>query len=264
MSILEEICAKKMSHVSKMKQKCGIRDIKALINEKGSRFIFEEALRAEKENGTPSIIAEIKKASPSKGVIRDSFDPKEIAKNYEEAGATCISCLTDEPYFQGRDHYLKDVKAVSTLPVLRKDFMVDLYQIYESRALGADAVLLIMAVLEDNVAQEMYALATQLGMSALFEVHTLEELNRALTLNPRLIGVNNRNLKTMEVSLDVSFDLAPLIPEDILKISESGITSAQDIQSLSHTGFDGFLIGETLMKTQDESDALRILKNATT
>ncbi len=263
MNILDQICERKKEHVLKMKQKHSLSDLEDQIQDSVSPpFLFEKALQIEKDKKTPSIIAEIKKASPSKGLIRKDFSPKIIAKNYEASGATCISCLTDEPYFQGHDTYLKEVKNVSFCPVLRKDFMVDLYQIYESRALGADAILLIMAALNDTLAGEMYELATELGMSTLFEIHNRIELDRALQLNPHIVGINNRNLKTMDVSLETSNELVSFLPDHIIRISESGISSAQDIMKLTQNGFDGFLIGESLMKQDDEAQTLKHLKDA--
>ena len=262
MTILEQICEKKRQHVESMKTKVSQTDLLGMINKQQPKFIFEEALFAKKELNIPSIIAEIKKASPSKGIIRENFDPSEIAKQYTNAGATCISCLTDEPYFQGKDAYLKQVKAVTNVPVLRKDFMIDIYQIYESRALGADAILIIMAALDDAQARDMYALATELGMSALFEVHNKEERERALALSPKILGINNRNLKTLDVSLDISHELISHIPDTLIRISESGLSSHKDLESLTKKGFDSFLIGEALMAKQDEHRALHTLLNA--
>ncbi|MBL4588576.1 MAG: indole-3-glycerol phosphate synthase TrpC [Alphaproteobacteria bacterium] len=260
MTVLNDICEKKKAHVAHMKKLRSIDDLISQTPKDLPRFKFEEALEQNKKNNKRSIIAEIKKASPSQGIIREDFDPIEIAKNYETAGATCISCLTDEPYFQGKDVYLKDVLAVTSLPVLRKDFMVDLYQIYESRYLGADCILIIMAAIDDALAKDMYTLATDLGMTALFEVHNKEELERALPLSPRIIGVNNRNLKTLDVSLETSYSLISSIPKGIIRISESGIKTAQDIKILSEKGFDGYLIGESLMNKDNE--ALNTLVNA--
>ncbi len=244
MSILGEICAKKHTHVEARKNALPIAEVRARLSDAAAPRGFMDALRAKK---APAIIAEIKKASPSKGVIRENFNPVEIAKIYEEHGAACISVLTDEPYFQGKDQYLLDVKNVTTLPVLRKDFMVDLYQIYESRMLGADCVLLIMAALGDDEVREFYDVAQTLGMDILVEVHDEAELERAVRLGVAMIGVNNRNLKTLAVDVQTSHDLLSLIPDGALKITESGISSKRTIQGLVSTGYHGFLIGESLV-----------------
>ncbi len=208
-------------------------------------------------NGPPALIAEVKKASPSKGVIREDFNAAEIAKAYENAGASCISVLTDKPFFQGSYEDLKNVRQSVSLPVLRKDFMLDEYQIYESRALGADCILLIMAALEDAQAKHLYELATELRMDVLVEVHDKEELQRTLKLNPEMIGVNSRNLKTLEVDIQTAHDLAALIPDHILKVAESGIGSNQDIKALQNSGYSAFLVGESLMREEDIEAATR-------
>jgi indole-3-glycerol phosphate synthase len=187
----------------------------------------------------------------------------EIAKIYEQTGAACISVLTDEPYFQGHDNYRTAVKDVATLPIRRKDFMIDEYQIYESRSLGADCILLIMAALDDQSAKNLYALSTELKMDVLVEVHDEEELTRALKLNPQMIGINNRSLKTLKVDIETSFRLAEKIPASILKIAESGISDAATIHRLSKSGFGGFLIGESLMREADIGRALRKLLTQT-
>jgi len=201
--------------------------------------------------GQSAVIAEIKKASPSAGIIRENFDPVQIAQTYETAGATCLSILTDEPYFKGSDAYFQAVKAISPLPLLRKDFIIDSYQIHESRALGADCILLIMACLTDSQAKDFHDLATNLGMDTLIEIHDEQELERALALPPKLLGINNRNLKTMETTLQTSHNLSPKIPDTIFKISESGIKTATDIHTLQSHGYQGFLIGESLMKNEN-------------
>lgn len=258
-TVLEQICNKKREHVAHNKDRISQDTLEQQIDDRLPRFTFEQALNVKKEANTTSIIAEIKKASPSKGVIRADFDPISIANNYESSGATCISCLTDTPYFQGCDDYLVQTKSTVKTPVLRKDFMIDLYQIYESRVLGADAILIIMAALDISLAKDMYHLATELGMSALFEVHDLQELESALSLSPKIVGVNNRNLKTLDVSLETSHTLAPFIPDHIIRISESGIKSKQDIETLKEIGYDGFLIGESLMNKSHEGTSLETL-----
>ena len=194
---------------------------------------FVKAIQIKQEVNLPSVIAEIKKASPSKGIIRADFDPKEIAKSYEEGGATCLSVLTDVEYFQGSPHFIQDVKKVCTLPVLRKDFIIDPYQIYESKALGADCILLIVAALDLSQLKEFESIAHSLGMSVLVESHDERELELALQLSTPLIGINNRNLKTFEVTLQTTIDLVAQIPADKILITESGIFDHRDIRLMN-------------------------------
>ena len=207
-----------------------------------------------------ALITEVKKASPSKGLIRADFDPADIAKTYERAGAACISVLTDTPYFQGTDAHFIAARAATTLPMIRKDFMVDEYQIYEARAMGADCILLIMAALDDSLAADLYALSTDLGMDILVEIHDEAELNRALELTPQMIGVNNRNLKTLDVDVQTSFDLVDKMPDNITKIAESGLTDFETIFHLQNAGYAGFLVGESLMRQQNIEHAVHKLK----
>lgn len=252
-SVLNEICARKRKHVEEKKNQTSLEDLKSIINQQQKPRGFIKALQS---SSKPAIIAEVKKASPSKGIIRPDFDPVKIAKTYEANGAACISVLTDEPYFQGCDEYLKDIKENTAIPLLRKDFMVDTYQIYESRALGADCILLIMAELSTKTASELYDLSKDLGMDVLVEVHDLEELERAKTLAPQMVGINNRNLKTLKVDVQTSFDLLSSMP-DCLKVAESGISDPDTIHNLQNSGFDAFLIGESLMRQNDIAQALR-------
>lgn len=208
----------------------------------------------------PAIIAEIKKASPSAGLIRADFDVANIAQAYQKAGATCLSILTDEKYFQGSIYNLLMARTQVNLPLLRKDFIIDEYQIYHSRLLGADCILLIMACLSTAQAQEFYQLAKQLGMDVLVEVHDKAELQQALSFQPDMIGVNNRNLKTLKIDLATTKKLAPLIPQDTLLICESGLQQATDLHEVSQMGAHGFLIGESLMRQENIEQALSRLR----
>lgn len=257
MSVLDKICKKKREHVEVQKSQTPLSELKRTIQIAPEPLSFINKIK--NETGT-AIIAEVKKASPSQGALRKNFDPVKIAKTYKDNDATCLSILTDEPYFQGCDQYLRDIKAAVPLPALRKDFMIDPYQIYESRALGADCVLLIMAALNDEEASNLYNLGTDLGMDVLIEVHDLTELDRALDLSPSMIGINNRNLKTLKIDIQTSVDLYASIPDNIVTIAESGIENRQTIDMLERTGFDGFLIGTSLIRSPDIGDALKKMR----
>ena len=220
---------------------------------------FARALRARRALDLPAVIAEVKKASPSKGLIRADFDPAVIARSYEAGGATCLSVLTDVDYFQGRDDYLQQARAACALPVLRKDFTIDAWQVYESRALGADCILLIVAALDDVRLAELTVLALDLDMDVLVEVHDLNELERALQVPAPLLGINNRNLRTFDVSLDTTLALREAVPADRILVTESGIDTRADVARMRGAGVNAFLIGETFMRAPDPGTALREL-----
>jgi indole-3-glycerol phosphate synthase len=248
--VLRRICADKATHVAVRKRAVPLGALEARTATAGSPRGFHAALTAAAAKGF-GLICEIKRASPSKGLIRKDFDPPELARAYRAGGAACLSVLTDEPYFQGQDDDLKTARAAADLPVLRKDFMLDPYQIVESRVLGADCVLLIMAALGDGQAAELAATARELGMDVLVEVHDAAELDRALALDCRLVGINNRNLKTLEVDLATTEELAPRVPRDRLLVAESGLHARADLERMAAAGARAFLIGESLMRQAD-------------
>lgn len=259
MSVLQQICDKKRQHVAHQKFAAPIADLKAIAADQPAPRGFITTLKSAE---FPVIIAEVKKASPSKGIIRKDFNPAEIVTIYKDNGAACLSVLTDEPYFQGTDEIFKTVRATVNMPLLRKDFMVDNYQITESRALGADCILIIMAALEDSQAEDLYGLATDQGMDVLVETHNEEEIHRALQLKPEMIGVNNRNLKTLDVTIQTSIDLAALIPDTTLKVAESGLADHATLKDLKNYGYNTFLIGESLMRQPRIDKALRSIRGA--
>jgi len=254
--ILEKILQTKSDEVKKAKSIKSIKDLESEINFVNDERDFLNAIISKHEKKLSAVIAEIKKASPSKGVIRSDFNPSLIAKSYEDGGAACLSVLTDEDYFQGELGYLKEVKAACQLPVLRKDFIIDAYQIYESKSAGADCILLIAAALELDQMKEFEEIASTLNMNVLVESHNLEELKNALQLKTQLIGINNRNLKTFDVSLDTTFDLKKEIPQDRIVITESGIFTHDDLKLMNDHGIFTFLIGEAFMRDKDPGNSL--------
>ena len=257
-SILNEIAVYKRQWVNQCKATISETDLRDQAAEYTPRN-FAAALRQRIDNGHNAVIAEIKKASPSKGVIRPDFDPVAIAQAYENGGATCLSVLTDVRYFQGSDDYLRGIRRAVALPILRKDFMLDPYQVIEARAMGADAILVIMAMVDDVLAGELCATAREHGMAVLPEVHDADELERALRLDTPLIGINNRNLHSFETTLDTTVELLPRIPGDRTVITESGIFTSADIALMNRAGVQGFLIGESLMRQPDPGVALAAL-----
>jgi indole-3-glycerol phosphate synthase len=257
--ILNKIVAVKREEVAAAIQR---KSLAAMRFDAESRVLtrdFVGALRAKIAAGQPAVIAEIKKASPSKGVLRADFIPADIAQSYAEYGAACLSVLTDQQFFQGCIDYLKQARASCQLPVLRKDFMVDVYQVYESRAMGADAILLIASCLDDAQMQDFEQIARSLDMAVLVEVHDAPELERALKLSTPLIGVNNRNLKTFEVSLDTTLTLMRDIPADRLLVCESGIHTRDDVLRMGAAGVNAFLVGEAFMRAEEPGEALAAL-----
>ena len=254
--ILAKICEVKRSHVEQCKSTVPHSELKEKLPNNFAVKSFSEALKDSLKFGY-GLIAEIKKASPSKGLIRKDFSPNELALSYQRGGASCLSVLTDEPFFMGRNDFLTSVREISSLPILRKDFMLDPYQITESRVLGADCILLIMAALNDDLAIELENYAFDLGMDVLIEVHDEHEMERALRLKSPLIGVNNRNLKTMKTDLATTERLAHLVPMDRILISESGLNTEADLARMANVGARCFLIGEALMRQENLEDATR-------
>ena len=257
--VLREICAAKRTHIAERKAAVPSAEIEKRAAGGPAPRRFADRLTAVVGAGGYGLIAEIKKASPSRGLIRQDFAPAALARAYQAGGASCLSVLTDTPYFQGRDDYLTAVRMATSLPVLRKDFMLDPYQIYESRAIGADCVLLIMAALGDDEAGALETVAHDLGMDVLVEVHDAAELQRALELKSRLIGINNRNLKTLEVDLKTTEELAQAVPEGRIMVSESGLSVPADLARMAEVGAKCFLVGESLMREADVAAATRAL-----
>ena len=260
--ILKKIVAVKQEELLLAKGRKPLAEVREDAESRVLTRDFVGALRAKIAAGRPAVIAEVKKASPSKGVLREDFIPADIAQSYAEHGAACLSVLTDRQFFQGSVDYLKQARASCQLPVLRKDFMVDPYQIYESRVMGADCVLLIAAILDDAQMAEFEAIALHLGMAVLVEVHDAAEMARALKLKTPLIGVNNRNLRTFEVSLQATLDLQATVPTNRLLVTESGILQPADVQRMRTAGVHAFLVGEAFMRAPEPGEALAQLFGA--
>ena len=254
--ILRQIVSVKRDEISLARRRRDLLSLRRDAEQIGGQRDFVAALRTKIAGGRPAVIAEIKKASPSKGVLREKFVPAAIAESYERHGAAALSVLTDVQFFQGALAFLEQARAASVLPALRKDFIVDSYQVYESRAHGADCVLLIAAVLEDGLIRDLEALAHELGMAVLVEVHDRDELQRALRLETPLVGINNRNLRTFEVTLDTTLTLLRDMPADRLLVTESGILAAADVERMRDAGVHAFLVGEAFMRAPDPGVAL--------
>jgi indole-3-glycerol phosphate synthase len=257
--ILNKIISVKRDEIAAAKRKGALTSLRADAENAALPRDFLGALRERIAADIPAVIAEIKKASPSKGVLRADFDPVAIAKSYARYGAACLSVLTDVQFFQGKSEYLRQARDACELPVLRKDFMIDPYQIYESRALGADAILLIVAALDDDAMMALEQVALELRMAVLVEVHDARELERALRLRTPLLGINNRNLRTFETRLETTLDLVASIPPDKLIVTESGILSSRDVDRMRAAGVGAFLVGEAFMRANDPGEALSIL-----
>jgi len=257
--ILARIIADKSEEIIAAQLARSFTDVDRAAREASAPRGFERALRSKIAAGHPAVIAEIKKASPSRGVIRESFDPAAIAQAYERAGAACLSVLTDVKYFQGSDDYLVTARAACSLPVLRKEFIVDEYQVAQTRALGADALLLIVSALDDARLADLNACARAYGLDVLVEVHDARELDRALALPGAVLGINNRNLRTFNVSLHTTLELLPRVPEDRLVVTESGILAQRDVAQMRRHGVHAFLVGEAFMRAPDPGAALTAL-----
>jgi indole-3-glycerol phosphate synthase len=254
--ILKKIVAVKHEEIALASQKKSLAMVRADAESRVLTRDFVGAIQHKVQQGQAAVIAEIKKASPSKGVLRADFIPADIAQSYAEHGAACLSVLTDAQFFQGSVDYLKQARASCDLPVLRKDFMVDAYQVYEARAMGADCILLIAACLDDAQMKDLEAIARGLDMAVLVEVHDAEELNRALKLKTPLVGINNRNLRTFEVSLDTTLGMLKDVPSDRILITESGILTPEDVQKMRDAKVNAFLVGEAFMRASDPGQAL--------
>ena len=257
--ILNTILARKAEEIQQRSRVRPLEDMRARAMQQPPTRGFVEAIRRKHAAGEAAVIAEVKKASPSKGLIRKDFNPAQIARSYEAGGAACLSVLTGVDFFQGSNLYLGEAREACSLPVLRKDFTIDPYQVYEARVIGADAILLIVAALEDHQMVEMANLAMELGMDVLVEVHDIDELERALQTDCELIGVNNRNLRTFEVSLDTTIALKDAVPRDRTLVTESGIATQADVAKMRGAGVQTFLVGESFMREAEPGSALQRL-----
>jgi len=257
--ILNTILARKAEEIQQRSRVRPLEDMRVRAMQQPPTRGFVDAIRRKHAAGEAAVIAEVKKASPSKGLIRKDFNPAQIARSYEAGGAACLSVLTDVDFFQGSNLYLGEAREACSLPVLRKDFTIDPYQVYEARVIGADAILLIVAALEDYQMVEMANLAMELGMDVLVEVHDIDELERALQTDCELIGVNNRNLRTFEVSLDTTLALKDAVPRDRTLVTESGIATQADVAKMRGAGVQTFLVGESFMREAEPGSALQRL-----
>ncbi len=257
--ILNRILARKAEEVAERRSKLPLTELTARIADQADTRGFAAAIEAKIEAGLPAVIAEVKKASPSKGLIRGDFDPAAIARSYEKGGAACLSVLTDSDFFQGSEAFLQQARAACSLPLLRKDFIIDPYQVHEARAIGADCILLIVSALDDDELLPLALLAAELDMDVLCEVHDEEEMERALALPVPLIGVNNRNLRNFETALETSLALQELIEYDRILVAESGIHTPEDVVRLREGGIQAFLVGEAFMRAEDPGSELRRL-----
>jgi len=257
--ILKKILARKAEEIDARNRRCSLKELGERVADADPVRGFLAAMQGAIATGRPAVIAEVKKASPSRGILREEFDPVQIAVSYEHGGATCLSVLTDIDFFKGADAYLMQARAACTLPVLRKDFIIDPYQVYEARAMGADCILLIVAALGDAMLLELLQLAGNLGMDVLVEVHDREELDRALQTGAPLIGINNRDLRSFETRLDVTLGFLDLIPGDRLVVTESGIHTVDDVALMRTRGVNAFLVGEAFMKAPEPGKKLREL-----
>lgn len=254
--ILVKILNRKKEEIEERSAKVSIDDLKAKCEHADKVRGFIDSIESNIREGKPAIIAEIKKASPSKGVLREDFRPAEIAKTYAEHGAACLSILTDRDYFQGHEEYLMQARVSCDLPVIRKDFIIDPYQVYEARAISADCILLIVSALDDEALQSLYDLANELGMDVLMEVHDKQEMSRALSTGARLIGINNRNLRNFDTSLDTTLSMLDMVSDDHILVTESGIHTREDVQLMRENNVNAFLVGEAFMRADDPGERL--------
>lgn len=259
-TVLQKILARKAEEVAERRSRVSIAELEQLARAADAPRGFANALLERAKRREPAVIAEVKKASPSKGILRENFDPADIARSYEEGGAACLSVLTDIDFFLGSDAYLKEARAACTLPVIRKDFLIDPYQVVEARAIGADCILLIVSALDDVRMAELASVAKDVGLDVLVEVHDAPELERALkTQDTPLVGINNRNLHTFEVSLETTLDLLPEIPRERMVITESGILNRADVELMEVSDVFGFLVGEAFMRADEPGTELKRL-----